>query len=170
MGEGTPRGGMVPGGPETAHPEAPVAGPPDAAPWLAQVAASRTLSFLSAAGLVAAALLPPGGLGLPLCQFRVWTGLPCPGCGLTRSLIGVGHLDLDRAWTFHPLGPLLAVGMLLSAALLVVGERRRERVVRILMLRPGLSRIAAWSLGGSLAAYGTLRLAWLMVNPGPAPW
>jgi hypothetical protein len=45
-------------------------------------------------------------LGLPkLCLFRNITGVACPGCGMTRSLIATGHLHFVDAIAFHPLGP-----------------------------------------------------------------
>lgn len=45
-------------------------------------------------------------LGLPkLCLFRNITGIACPGCGMTRSLIATGHLHFVDAVAFHPLGP-----------------------------------------------------------------
>jgi hypothetical protein len=47
-------------------------------------------------------------LRLPgLCPLRNLTGLPCPGCGLTRSFIATAHADLTAAFGFHRLGPLL---------------------------------------------------------------
>lgn len=49
-------------------------------------------------------------LGLPkLCIFRNITGIACPGCGMTRSLIATGHFHLTDAITFHPLGPIVYV-------------------------------------------------------------
>jgi hypothetical protein len=49
-------------------------------------------------------------LGLPkLCIFRNITGIACPGCGMTRSMIAAGHLHLEDAITFHPMGPAVLV-------------------------------------------------------------
>jgi len=42
------------------------------------------------------------------CLARSGLGIPCPGCGLTRSFIALAHLDFDAAWKFHRLGWLLA--------------------------------------------------------------
>jgi len=47
------------------------------------------------------------GLGITLpeaCQWRRWTGVNCPGCGLTRSMISLAHGDWQRAWRFNPAG------------------------------------------------------------------
>lgn len=37
------------------------------------------------------------------CTIRSITGLPCPGCGLTRALLLFLHGDLAGAWGMHPL-------------------------------------------------------------------
>lgn len=69
-------------------------------------------------GVVAAsALMTPGadgvslfGWDLPgLCTFRNLTGLRCPGCGMTRSFVYMGHLDPLAAFQMHLLGPFLYV-------------------------------------------------------------
>ena len=44
-----------------------------------------------------------------LCPFRLVTGLPCPFCGLTHSLLALGQGDVDGSVRFSPLGPLVAV-------------------------------------------------------------
>ncbi|MGW0037537.1 DUF2752 domain-containing protein [Gordonia sp. NPDC003376] len=74
---------------------------------------------LGAAGLAAAALLDPIGIqhGPELCVFRRLTGLPCPGCGLTRSWVMTAHGDLGHAFSFNLFGPLTFA----VAALVVVG-------------------------------------------------
>ena len=47
-----------------------------------------------------------------LCLFHRWTGLPCPGCGLARSLAAACCLDFPAAFRFHAFGPFLALGLL----------------------------------------------------------
>src|SRR4051794_26869823 len=42
----------------------------------------------------------------PLCQLKMLTGLDCPGCGLTRSFIAMGHAQWRDALRFNPAGPL----------------------------------------------------------------
>jgi hypothetical protein len=42
-----------------------------------------------------------------LCGFKVLTGLPCPGCGLTHSFCAIGQGDLRSAFIFNAIGPPL---------------------------------------------------------------
>jgi hypothetical protein len=48
-----------------------------------------------------------------LCVFRVLTGIPCPGCGMTRAFIYLGHGNFRNAVVHNPLS--LPVALLLMA-------------------------------------------------------
>lgn len=37
------------------------------------------------------------------CPLRFITGIPCPGCGMTRAVRFALYLDLASAWHYHPL-------------------------------------------------------------------
>lgn len=52
-------------------------------------------------GLMFTPEAPPG---LSVCVFHSMTGLPCPGCGLTRSFCAIAHLRWGDAWNFNPFG------------------------------------------------------------------
>jgi hypothetical protein len=54
-----------------------------------------------------------------VCLVRSLTGLPCPGCGLLRSLRATFGGDLASGWAFHAAGPVLA--FLLLAQILFRG-------------------------------------------------
>ncbi len=43
------------------------------------------------------------------CSFKNLTGLPCPGCGLTRSIVAGMHGDFKVSLRFHKLGVLTLV-------------------------------------------------------------
>lgn len=46
-----------------------------------------------------------GGLPLPsACIFRSVTGIPCPGCGLLRSMVSGMHGDVAGSLGYHRLG------------------------------------------------------------------
>jgi len=53
--------------------------------------------------------------GLPgLCIFRSTTGLPCPGCGLTRAFVSAAHGNLALSLHFHRLGWLIILYTILQ--------------------------------------------------------
>lgn len=37
------------------------------------------------------------------CPFYYITGIPCAGCGMTRAWISLLHLDIKKAYYYHPL-------------------------------------------------------------------
>jgi uncharacterized protein DUF2752 len=125
--------------------------------------------WLAAAILGGAALLPPSwaSAGPPLCPFRLLTGLPCPGCGLTRSLVSLMHGDLSAAVLFHPLGPVVA-GLLAGLVLAAVWRAWRAADCRAVaaVARPARPPGGKPSLGG-LAWLGVaaVLLVWLLRLP-----
>ena len=46
--------------------------------------------------------IEPGALRLELCWFHAGSGLPCPGCGLTRSLLALARGQPGQSMLFHP--------------------------------------------------------------------
>ncbi|MEZ5330513.1 MAG: DUF2752 domain-containing protein [Thermoanaerobaculia bacterium] len=71
-----------------------------------------------AASLVAVvvlhALVLPAGRENSWCIYRRTTGMPCPGCGMTRAVVDLAHGDLAAAVRAHPVAPLLAVEALVG--------------------------------------------------------
>ena len=82
----------------------------------------RVLYACLTAAVTAATMLAPESVeSLPsTCAFRRITGLPCPGCGLTRSWVLTAHGHLRHASERHPFGPPT---FLVSLALVLRGPR-----------------------------------------------
>ncbi|WP_395752875.1 DUF2752 domain-containing protein [Prosthecobacter sp.] len=58
------------------------------------------------------------------CTFAEATGLPCPGCGLTRATSALFHGEWRASWQFHPFaGGFLLGGIFVIAAALLPSER-----------------------------------------------
>jgi len=74
----------------------------------------RQFGFLDAlgvtglVGLLVARFIPVAKLPFWHCEFRRLTGLPCPGCGLTRVADRFAHGNLAGAFDANPLGTVLA--------------------------------------------------------------
>ncbi len=76
-----------------------------------------------------------GRIALPeICIFQNLTGLPCPGCGMTRSITSAVRGDIAGSLSHHRLG-LLTMIYILSQFLLSLGvvfiSRLRDRLQHI---------------------------------------
>lgn len=85
--------------------------------------------------LVAAAPIVLLGLiilfGIPICPTRVFAGVPCPGCGLTRATEAMMVGDFETMLRYHPLAPIIT-------PLFVYG------MLRIALVTSGILRRKAW--------------------------
>jgi hypothetical protein len=76
-------------------------------------------------------------LGRPLvwvCAMKSRLHLPCPTCGMTRSLVLSLHGEVGRAWRIAPGGPVFLFGVLALAAALIAlsvfGEASRRELAK----------------------------------------
>ncbi|WP_292649544.1 DUF2752 domain-containing protein [Nocardioides sp.] len=89
------------------------------------MSSTEITAAIGVGGVVIATLLPAGGIedGPVLCPFRALTGLPCPGCGLTRSWVYLMHGDIGLALASNWFGPVLILAVI---ALVVTSVRARS--------------------------------------------
>ena len=87
--------------------------------------ARRLLLLAPAAVLLLAALLPPTlSTPVPLCAVKALTGVDCPGCGMTRAFLLIGHGRVAEARALH----LLALpAFLVVAGMAAMGVVRAVR-------------------------------------------
>ncbi len=45
-----------------------------------------------------------------LCPFKMLTGFPCPGCGITKSLVFLYAGNWKASFQFHLFGPMVWIG------------------------------------------------------------
>lgn len=62
-------------------------------------------------GMVAAYLLPLLPYRMPMCLFKLITGYPCAGCGMTRAVVEAAHGHFLKAFEWHPLGLAFFIGV-----------------------------------------------------------
>ena len=55
-----------------------------------------------------------GDINAPSCPSRMLTGVPCPICGITRSVANVVRGRVVEGFRLHPLAPLLVLLMIIS--------------------------------------------------------
>jgi hypothetical protein len=101
--------------------------------------------------ILAFALGPGVHSRLPaLCPFLAATGLPCPGCGLSRSVGAAARLDFPAAFAFHAFGPVMLLGTVVALVAKPAGIR----------LSPWLAGLWARSRSGRAFGY-VLAAAWM---------
>ena len=88
--------------------------------------APHLVILIICSGIIAAALvitptktespyLKIGSIPLPdTCIFHNLTGLPCPGCGLSRSIVAAAHGKIISSFSLHRLGLLTLAYILLQ--------------------------------------------------------
>ena len=132
----------------------------DRPPRLVDRLVPRAWPLAAAAYLAFAAIQPRGGFAaIDVCLFHRATGLPCPSCGLTRSLTDLWHLDPAGAWSWNPLGFVAFPLLLASAALAFAPRRVLERIAAALGAR---GRSVLWVSAGALVLvflFGAARAA-----------
>ncbi|MBC8351551.1 MAG: DUF2752 domain-containing protein [Planctomycetes bacterium] len=86
-------------------------------------------------------------LGVPLpgtCTFKQYVGVDCPGCGLTRCFVSMGHAQLERAWHFNPVG---------IAFFVVVVSQIPFRAFQLWRLKRGVGEIRLGTWGYSVMVF-----------------
>jgi Protein of unknown function (DUF2752) len=67
--------------------------------------ATHLISAAAGGALLVSALVPAGAIpSLLPCPFKLLTGLPCPGCGLTHAVCDISHGGFAAAWAANPFG------------------------------------------------------------------
>jgi hypothetical protein len=112
-------------------------------------AATAWLAAASTAALAVAFAVSPARVesGPVLCPFRLATGLPCPGCGLTRSWVFLAHGDFAAALRANPFGYLTMAAAIVIVAIAVtaaVSRRPLPSMSPLVRSRPFLVVMGVW--------------------------
>jgi len=54
-----------------------------------------------------------------LCPFKMLTGFPCPGCGITKSLVYFYQGDIYKSLYYHVLGPFVVLFCIITIVVLI---------------------------------------------------
>jgi hypothetical protein len=92
--------------------------------------------------------------------------LPCPGCGLTRSITCISHLHFEKSLAYHPFGILIYL-LFLANILLSITPERFNRGLRIAISQ---NERLAWAAYNtviiSFVAFGIGRMIWCYFGTG----
>lgn len=87
----------------------------------------RTAAAFAAAGVAQVGLTLAHVGGMP-CPFLSLTGLPCPGCGLSRACAALCRGDWATAVRLHAFAPVVLLALALLAAAAVLPAAARDRL------------------------------------------
>jgi len=134
--------------------------PPEGFRWL-----FRREPWILAWGLILFGLVfPPHGFGPSLCGLYMTTGLPCPGCGMTRSVSCLFHGHWRASMEYHPMGWMVALAAAGIASMALWPGRWRRAAARWLQRRERFAHRLALFLILLWLAYGILRFALVLAR------
>jgi hypothetical protein len=89
-----------------------------------------------------------------LCPFKLLSGLPCPGCGITKSLVYIYKGDLLQSLSYHLFGPASFVFCLMIILLFTIEIINQKEYFKDWFYSKKLTIV----LGISLGSYHLIRL------------
>ncbi|HEX8559805.1 MAG TPA: DUF2752 domain-containing protein [Pyrinomonadaceae bacterium] len=136
----------------------PLAALPDAA--LASLIRDRRVAVVLTAATSAQLVAGLAGLGGWPCPLKSLTGLPCPGCGLTRGVMALLHGEWRESLAAHAFAPLLLLGAAAVAVAALLPARRREAFADAVERAERRARVSVL-LPAALLLYWSVRLLFL---------
>ena len=94
-------------------------------PVLSALWRERGLARAVFAAAGAQVLLAAAGLPGWLCPMKAATGVPCPGCGLTRAAEALFRGDLSASLRTHAYAPVIVLALLLTGLTLLLPRSPR---------------------------------------------
>ena len=126
-------------------------------PMRLSLTTSHILVFLAAGTLIVSFIIPSDGLGFSSCSFKTLSGVPCHGCGLTRSVASISHLELHSAFRYHPFG-FIIYGLMLGALIWpVLGKESQQKLRDYKKKNTKTLNYLVWVTLGIFLLYGFAR-------------
>ncbi len=88
------------------------------------------------------------------CPFKMLTGFPCPGCGITKSLVYFYEGDWYKSIYYHILGPFVILFCIVTIVVLITEIITKKEYFNQYMYNKKL----AYGLGVFLGAYHLIRV------------
>lgn len=125
---------------------------------------SRPVATLCLLAVIVGIFLPPTGMGFSTCGMLKLFNMPCPGCGLTRSVSSFFHGQFAWSFHYHPFGWIFAVTFLLIGVTAPLPRSWREHLVARLSRLDRALGLTFLSVCVLLLVWGVIRI--LLVTSG----
>jgi hypothetical protein len=89
-----------------------------------------------------------------ICPFKLLTGMPCPGCGITKSIVFFYQGELAKSLSYHLFGPLVVFISLFAIAVFLIELIKKRNLLSKFFYNIKLG----YALGVLLGAYHLIRL------------
>lgn len=94
------------------------------------------------------------------CPFKMLTGFPCPGCGITKSLVYFYEGDIQKSLYYHILGPFVVLFCIVTVLVLSVELIKKKEYFNKLFFNKKL----AYGLALFLIVYHFIRIIYFIKN------
>lgn len=89
-----------------------------------------------------------------ICPFKMLSGFPCPGCGITKSLVFLYAGDFVKSIYYHLFGPLTFLFCIVAIFVLSLELITKKEYFQNILFNKKI----AYVLGSTLAVYHIIRL------------
>lgn len=95
-----------------------------------------------------------------LCPLKLLSGFPCPGCGITKSLVYFYEGDLQKSLYYHILGPFVILFCIVAIVVLTTELITKKEYFNSLLFNKRL----AYGLAIFLVTYHFIRIIYFIKN------
>lgn len=130
--------------------------------WTVDALFNPAARYLALFAMSVSFFFPVSGLGVDLCLLHAATGLPCPGCGMSRALAAISQGDFSAAMGLNPFAFFAWPTFLVLAMLTLMPARVRRHVEARVRRSPRAGKVyelVFWSFLG----FGLIRLGVFLV-------
>jgi hypothetical protein len=130
--------------------------------WTVEALLTPPARYLALFVMVVSFIFPLGGLPVDLCVLHATTGLPCPGCGMTRAISAISQGELSVALGLNPFAFFAWPTFFALAVMALMPATVRARVEAPLRRSKGAAKLYELIFFAFLG-FGMIRLALFML-------
>lgn len=95
-----------------------------------------------------------------LCPFKMLTGFPCPGCGITKSLVYLYQGNIYKSMSYHVLGPFVVLFCIVTVFVLILELITKKEYLNGILYNKKLAYVLAFFL----IFYQIVRITYFVEN------